>query len=92
MAIIYSRYFNNCAIFKAARSLSSFSKNINIAGYKKIKPFKDIPGPVRLPIIGNLYQYKFGRLSSCVKIFIVSLYTRKGNIYLIQNLGLEKDK
>jgi hypothetical protein len=80
MAVIYHRYLNNCIIFKAARSLSSVSKDINIAGSNKTKPFKEIPGPVRLPIIGNLYQYKFGMFYSCVRIFFVSLETRKRNI------------
>ena len=64
MAVICSKHFSNCIIPSVARSLSSFSSNINIADSNKAKAFKQIPGPVRLPVIGNLYQYKFGTLSS----------------------------
>jgi cytochrome P450 len=61
MAVICSKHFSNCIIPSVARSLSSFSSNINIADSNKAKAFKQIPGPVRLPVIGNLYQYKFGK-------------------------------
>jgi hypothetical protein len=91
MAVTYCKYFNNCIIFKAARSLSSFSKGVNIVGSNKTKPFREIPGPLRLPIIGNLYQYKFGMLPSSVRIFFVSLYARKRSIP-DPNSGLERDK
>lgn len=72
MAVIYSRHFSNCVIFSVARSLSSFSSNINIADSNKTKAFKQIPGPVRLPVIGNLYQYKFGMLSIFIQICFLS--------------------
>ncbi|XP_023703476.1 probable cytochrome P450 CYP44 isoform X3 [Cryptotermes secundus] len=61
MFVTYPRCFSNCIVFKVARSLSSLSKDINIAGSDKIKAFEEIPGPVRLPIIGNLYQYMLGK-------------------------------
>jgi hypothetical protein len=72
MAVICSKHFSNSIIFSVARSLSSFSSNINIADSNKIKAFKQIPGPVRLPVIGNLYQYKFGMLSSFIQICFLS--------------------
>jgi hypothetical protein len=81
MAITHLRCFNNCVIFEAARALSSVPKDSNIAGSNKTKPFDEIPGPMRLPIIGNLYQYKFGMLFSGVRIFFVSLYEKERNIF-----------
>lgn len=64
MAVIYPTNFSNCTVLTVARCMSSFSSNINFADSNKAKTFKQIPGPMRLPIIGNLYQYKFGMLSS----------------------------
>ena len=72
MAVICSKHFSNCIIFSVARCLSSFSSNINIADSNKSKAFKQIPGPVRLPVIGNLYQYKFGTFSSFIQICFLS--------------------
>jgi hypothetical protein len=63
MSVTYPRCFSNCIVFKVARSLSSLSKDVNIAGSDKTKAFEEIPGPVRLPIIGNLYQYMLGMLN-----------------------------
>lgn len=76
MAVICSKHFSNCIILSFARSLSSFSSNINIADSNKAKAFKQIPGPVRLPVIGNLYQYKFGTLSSFSQICFLSTIKR----------------
>jgi hypothetical protein len=72
MAVLLSKHFSNSIIYSVARSLSSLSSNINIADSNKVKAFKQIPGPVRLPVIGNLYQYKFGMLSSFIQICFLS--------------------
>ena len=74
MAVICSKHFSSCIMFSVARSLSSFSSNINIADSNKTKAFKQIPGPVRLPVIGNLYQYKFGMLSNFTQICFFEQY------------------
>ncbi|XP_069693134.1 probable cytochrome P450 CYP44 isoform X4 [Periplaneta americana] len=58
LIVTYPKCYNKCFAIKFTRY---FSKHVHFAKIGETKHFKEIPGPIRLPIIGNLYQYKFGK-------------------------------